>query len=94
MKTLYFQELERLESERSRIWHEIGHAPACPPWAAGQEGECAGEYPRESERSLVVLEIQELTSSPPSRFARRESGKEGDSFLPSPRSDTGMDSPA
>ena len=35
-----------------------------------------------------------LTFSPPSRFARRESGKEGDSFLPSPRSDTGMDSPA
>ena len=46
MKTLYFQELERLESERSRIWHEIGHAPACPPWAAGQGGECAGEYPK------------------------------------------------
>jgi|YelNatPaOPRAMG01_1025707.scaffolds.fasta_scaffold05008_10 hypothetical protein len=32
-----------------------------------------------------------LTSSPPSRFARRESGKEGDSFLPTPLLKTGMD---
>ena len=30
-----------------------------------------------------------LTSSPPTRFARRESGKEGDSFLPTPRTENG-----
>ena len=30
-----------------------------------------------------------LTSSHPSRFACRESGKEGDSFLPSPRTENG-----
>ena len=34
-----------------------------------------------------------LTSSPPSRFGRRESGKEGDSFLPTPLLEMGIDSP-
>ncbi len=31
MKTLYFQELERLQSERSRIWHEIEQLPDMRP---------------------------------------------------------------
>ena len=31
METLYFQELERLQSERSRIWHEIEQLPDMRP---------------------------------------------------------------
>ena len=44
-----------------------------------------------AEKTFPLPGFKCLTSSPPSRFARRESGKGGDSFLPSPRLFTGMD---
>ncbi|MHB1927690.1 MAG: hypothetical protein ACYCRD_10575 [Leptospirillum sp.] len=42
---------------------------------------------RSADRIDILMSF--LTSSPPSHFARRESGKERDSFLPTPRTENG-----